>query len=343
MVVGVLVYVINFFNGKAKNQKIANAWFNSHKSMLENNFALVGDDGSKNVDDIETQVQKEAEHIFMLWCSGRVCCEGMLVELKLLKRQDLVSVISHMIKPAMDQVQVTVNMNPEDMDSFVFALALRKTAVKMSKELTDINTYCHERRSAEKHGVPVNYLVMSEIAEVTAAMLDPKMIAVLNKYENVVDSVHFSDQYTGPKPTDADAAQQTSRPDSKKVLIFNFNVVLKKNNRTASLEETMENLKPMMMLVFYFMDKIKRFRLTREGKNKADKNRSKVSEAYWKSIHAAKAEKAQEERERKRREIKERILEIEDPTKQRKLEDRENRRERKKAAPKMKQLKVKAM
>ena len=49
----------------------------------------------------------------------------------------------------------------------------------------------------------------------------------------------------------------------------------------------------MMMLVFYFMEKIKRFRLSREAKNKAEKNRSKVSEVFWKSIHAAKAEKAQ--------------------------------------------------
>ena len=49
----------------------------------------------------------------------------------------------------------------------------------------------------------------------------------------------------------------------------------------------------MMMLAFYFIEKIKRFHLSREGKNKAEKNRSKVSEAFWKSIHAAKAEKAQ--------------------------------------------------
>ena len=148
-----------------------------------------------------------------------------------------------------------------------------------------------------------------------------------------------------------------------------------------------------MLLVLYFIDKVKRFRLSREAKNKAEKNRSKVQDAFWKSIHAAKAEKAQEERERKRRELKERIREIEDPDRQRKyllsilydkssfgnhyflkelntvrscfnifyfpllfsiaiihflwtagkLEERELRRERKKAAPKMKQLKVKAM
>jgi hypothetical protein len=55
----------------------------------------------------------------------------------------------------------------------------------------------------------------------------------------------------------------------------------------------MESMKPLLLLVFYFMDKIKRFRLTREAKVKADKNRSKVKEAFWKSMHAAKAEKAQ--------------------------------------------------
>ena len=34
---------------------------------------------------------------------------------------------------------------------------------------------------------------------------------------------------------------------------------------------------------------------------------------------------------------------IDDPDKQRKMEERENRREKKKAQPKMKQLKIKAM
>lgn len=82
---------------------------------------------------METQLVKEAEHIFSLWCSGRVCCEGMLVELKLMKRQDLVSVIANMMKPTQDQVQVRVNMNPEDMDTFVFCLATKKGAAKLAK------------------------------------------------------------------------------------------------------------------------------------------------------------------------------------------------------------------
>ena len=28
---------------------------------------------------------KESENMYTLWCSGRVCCEGMLVQLKFLK------------------------------------------------------------------------------------------------------------------------------------------------------------------------------------------------------------------------------------------------------------------
>jgi len=346
MTLGLIVYFLNFFTGKAKNQKLANVWFSANKSLLESNFSLVGDDGAKNVEDIETQMQKESENLFTLWCSGRTCCEGMLVEIKLLKRQDIVSLIADAMKPGQnkDQIRIKVHMNPEDMDSYVFCLAQKKAAAKMAKELNDVMTFCPERKSTvlDKYGlnanVSSNFCVMSEIPEVTAAMLDSKMVAVLSKYPEALDSIHFSDQYTGVKPSEEQAPEEWPAP--KKVLIFTFNINVAKGQ---SVEECMESLKPMMMLVFYFMDKIKRFRLSREAKNKADKNRSKVSERFWKSIHAVKAVKAQEERERKRRELKEKIKDIEDPDKQRKLEEREQRRERKKAAPKMKQLKVKAM
>ena len=68
MIAGILVYFLNFFTGKSKNQRLANAWFSAHKALLDSNFALVGDDGSKDVDDIETHLQKDSENIFTLWC-----------------------------------------------------------------------------------------------------------------------------------------------------------------------------------------------------------------------------------------------------------------------------------
>jgi len=294
MAAGLVVYFINFLTGKTKNYRIAHAWFNAHKDLLEANFSLVGDDGAKNVDEIETQMVKEGEHLFSLWCSGRTGCEGMLVEIKLLKRQDMVAVISNMMKPAHDQVQVKVQMNSEDMDSFVFCLAHKKAANRLSKEMADLNTYCPEKRAADKYGVPSNFLLLSEIAEVSAAMMDPKMVAILNKYPQSVDSIHFSDQYTGLKPSDDQ--MPADLPSGKKMLIFTFNIGANKGASGQTLEDQIEDMKPLMLLVFYFVDKVRRYKLSREAKNKAEKNRSKVAEAFWKTLHASRAERAQEER-----------------------------------------------
>ena len=100
-------------------------------------------------------------------------------------------------------------MSKEDMDSFVFCFAQRKTAIRLSKEMNDIMTFCPEKRSAQdKYGLPTTspFYIMSEIPEVTSAMMsDSKLIAMLNKYPDGIDSIHFSDQYTGLKPPEDQA------------------------------------------------------------------------------------------------------------------------------------------
>ena len=161
----------------------------------------------------------------------------MLVELKLLKRQDLVNivlissnlyqsnkissiiaqvgVISNFMKPAHDQIQVRVDMSPEDMDSFIFCIASKKSSLRLSKEMADLATYCPERRPADKFDLPANYFIMSEVAEVASAMLDAKIVSMFRKFPDVIDTIHFSDQFTGPKPTDDQ--QPLELPQGKQV------------------------------------------------------------------------------------------------------------------------------
>lgn len=105
----------------------------------------------------------------------------------------------------------------------------------------------------------------------------------------------------------------------------------------------MEKMVPLLQLVFYSIEKVKRFRLSREGKLKAEKNRQKVEELFLKTTHAQRQEIAQMKREEKKRAEKERMLLEEDPEKLKKWEEKEYKKELKKKAPKMKQLKVKAM
>jgi hypothetical protein len=42
MLVGLLVYLVNYIIGKQANQSLATLWFDAHQEMLQEQFALVG-------------------------------------------------------------------------------------------------------------------------------------------------------------------------------------------------------------------------------------------------------------------------------------------------------------
>lgn len=279
------------------------------------------------------------------------------------------AVLGQIIRPSTDQVQVRVDMSREDMDSFVFCVGTKKSGLRLSKEMQDISLYCPERKTGDKFGVPNNMCLMSELGEVSSALLDTRVTALLHKYQDMVEFMHFSDQFSGPKQAEDSSlvklpevnfkillmSNLLSAPQSpptikifscsllclqvKRVLIFCFNIP----SKNQAMQENIDQMLPMMHLVFYFMDKVKRFRLSKEGKAKADKNRARVEEAFMKTTHAARAEAAAARREEKRRQEKERIMQEDDPEKQRKWEEKDMKRQMKKKAPKMKQLKVKAL
>lgn len=43
MLAGLGVYLLNFVAGRNKNSKLAQAWLNTHKELLEANFHIVGE------------------------------------------------------------------------------------------------------------------------------------------------------------------------------------------------------------------------------------------------------------------------------------------------------------
>ncbi|EPY86418.1 hypothetical protein CB1_000313022 [Camelus ferus] len=231
MVTGLLAYIMNYIIGKNKNSRLAQAWFNTHRELLESNFTLVGDDGTNKEATSTGKLNQENEHIYNLWCSGRVCCEGMLIQLRFLKRQDLLNVLARMMRPVSDQVQIKVTMNDEDMDTYVFAVGTRKALVRLQKEMQDLSEFCSDKpKSGAKYGLPDSLAILSEMGEVTDGMMDTK---------------------------------------------------------------------------------------------KADKNRARVEENFLKLTHVQRQEAAQSRREEKKRAEKERIMNEEDPEKQRRLETNE--------------------
>ncbi|XP_005994663.1 PAT complex subunit CCDC47 [Latimeria chalumnae] len=342
MVTGLLAYIMNYIIGKNKNNRLAQVWFNNHRELLESNFALVGDDGTNKEATSTRKLNQENEHIYNLWCSGRVCCEGMLIQLKFLKRQDLLNVLARMMRPASDQVQIKVTMSDEDMDTYVFAAGTKKALLRLQKEMQDLSEFCSDKpKSGAKYGLPDSLAILSEMGEVTEGMMDNKMVHFLTNHADKIESIHFSDQFSGPKLIQEEG-QPLKLPETKKTLLFTFNVPGFGNTSPKD----MEALLPLMNMVIYSIDKAKKFRLNREGKQKADKNRARVEENFLKLTHVQRQEAAQSRREEKKRAEKERIMNEEDPEKQRRLEEAALRREQKKMEKKqmkMKQIKVKAM
>ncbi|KAG9264179.1 coiled-coil domain-containing protein 47 [Astyanax mexicanus] len=342
MVTGLLAYIMNYIIGKNKNSRLAQAWFNSHRELLESNFALVGDDGTSKEATSTGKLNQENEHIYNLWCSGRVCCEGMLIQLKFLKRQDLLNVLARMMRPTCDQVQIKVTLNDEDMDTFVFAVGSRKAMGRLQKEMQDLCEFCGDKpKSGAKYGLPDSLAILSEMGEVTDGVMDSKMVHYIVNHADKIESIHFSDQFSGPKVMQEEG-QPLKLPETKKTLLFTFNVPGMGNTSPKD----MDSLLPLMNMVIYSIDKVKKLRLNREGKMKADRNRARVEENFLKQTHAQRQEAAQTRREEKKRAEKERIMNEEDPERQRRLEEAAQRREQKKMDKKqmkMKQIKVKAM
>lgn len=137
MIAGIFAYFGNYLLGRNQNSKLASLWLQTHRSILDENFSKIGDDTNKDRE-LADGLIKESDSIYTLWCSGRTCCEGMLIELKLIRRQDLVSFIADMMKKTQDKLHIKIELSPDVMDTFVFSVASKRTANKFAKEMYDV-------------------------------------------------------------------------------------------------------------------------------------------------------------------------------------------------------------
>lgn len=110
-------------------------------------------------------------------------------------------------------------------------------------------------KADEKYNLPTGFSVLSEIQEASSAVLDARVVAMLHKYSDIIESIHISDQFTGPQP--AEQAEASMKPaETKKMITVSFFI----NEKTGN----MEDFKPLVQLVIYLIDKLKRFKLSRE-------------------------------------------------------------------------------
>ncbi|CAF3809914.1 unnamed protein product [Rotaria sp. Silwood1] len=363
MMIALLGYLINFLIGRTKNSQLATTIYRSQRDLLQRNFSLVGDNGQTSdtqTDEPINTMHKESENLYILWCSGRTSIDSMLVELRFIKRQCLFNSLAALIKSINDTIVYTIDYSKDDMETFVFCLARKRCAAKLHRDMNDLSQFCAERKTADRKGLSTDYQILSELGEVSSAIIDTKVADFIYKFPDAIEYIHISDQYTGMKGQNGEqqssstsqtntgsAAQQqdalnTSERSIRRVLIIAFNL-LPHNGR--SLQVTCESLSSdYLRFVLYLIDRVSSFRLTsKESKTKAIKNRQRIDEQFLKSVNQQRQEQAQQRREEQRRAEKEKIMQSDDPELQRKWEEKEHKREMKRRQPKMKQMKIKAM
>ncbi|XP_056863086.1 uncharacterized protein At5g49945-like isoform X2 [Raphanus sativus] len=135
-----IAYLINYFLGKRANETLALSWaskFTLKDVIFEKNFSLLGVGEGED----SPLLLKEATNVFKFYASGRRYCHGLLATLELKSRHDLISMLFNCVVPCKDEISFEVYMNDEGMDHVVFALARKKAAKGMLKEMRDLQRF----------------------------------------------------------------------------------------------------------------------------------------------------------------------------------------------------------
>ncbi|XP_052192708.1 uncharacterized protein At5g49945 [Diospyros lotus] len=313
-----IMFVINFFTGRKQNENIALAWvskFATKGSIFEKNFSLLGVGDGKNED--SPLLLKEGQNVFKFYASGRRFCQGLLATLELQSRHDLISRLFNLVVPCKDEITIEVYMNDEAMDQVVFALAKKKAAKAMQKEVRDLQRFASlVLPPSNRKWVTDDLGVVSESKEVAGDLITEAVLdqvfgdKAFEKYGKGFISMHFSDQHMGTQ---------------KKMLIFKF--ALPGVNQMAEMTR-------LVALVPYYIDLIGRYKLSSQARSKTEAARQKAAQEAYKELQNARQEALQKKKAERRK-----VIEAEAKLSAeaiRRKEAKEKARQMKKAMPKVK-------
>ncbi|KAJ0263364.1 Uncharacterized protein HA466_0037380 [Hirschfeldia incana] len=312
-----IAYLINYFLGKRANETLALAWaskFALKDAILEKNFSLLGVGEGED----SPLLLKEAINVFKFYASGRSYCHGLLATLELKSRHDLISRLLNFVVPCKDEIEVEVYMNDEGMDHVVFALARKKAAKGMLKEMRDLQRFGGMVVApGGRKWVAEELAVVSESKEVAGDIITDVVLDQVfgdksfEKFGKYFISMHFSDQHPGKH---------------RKMLLFKFALPDAKH---------MDDMVRLIALIPYYIDLIGRYKLSSQARNKTDGARQKVAQEAYKELESVRQEALQRKKAEKKRLLEEAEAKLSGEA-LRKKEAKERARQMKKSMPKVK-------
>ncbi|KAG8364059.1 hypothetical protein BUALT_Bualt19G0086700 [Buddleja alternifolia] len=312
-----IMFAINYVAGKRENEKLALAWakqFANKDSIFDKNFSLLG---VGETEDSPLLLQEE-RNVYKFYASGRRYCSGLLATMELKSRHDLISKLYNMVVPCKDEITVEVYMNDDAMDNVVFALARKKLAKTMQKEVRDLQRFAGLVMPPNgKKWVADELQIVSESKEVAGDLITDVVLdqvfgdKAFEKFGKGFISMHFSDQHLG---------------SNRKMLVFKFALPDAKH---------MADMTRLVALVPYYIDVIGRYKLSTPARSKTEAARSKVAQEIYKELQNVRQEALQRKKAEQRKKLEEAEAKLSAEA-LRKREVKERARQMKKAMPKMK-------
>nr|GMC89749.1 uncharacterized protein At5g49945 [Ipomoea batatas] len=312
-----IVFVINYFTGKRENENIALAWatkFATKDTIFDKNFSLLG----VGETDDSPLLLKEGQNVFKFYASGRRYCQGLLATMELKSRHDLISRLYNMVVPCKDEITFEVYMNDDSMDQVVLAVARKKLAKSMQKELRDLQRFAGLMAPPTgRKWVTDEFTVVSESKEVAGDMITEVVLEqvfgekAFEKFGKGFISMHFSDQHVG---------------SHKKMLVFKF--ALPNANNMADMTR-------LVALIPYYIDLVGKYKLSPHARSKTDATRTKIAQDLYKELQNARQEAMQRKKAEQRKKLEEAEAKLSAEA-LRKKDAKDRARQLKKSMPKIK-------
>jgi len=303
----IFLYLVNYWIGKSKNDKIAKAWLKDVQDMFDANCTRVGMKNIPTQTLFAEKMIKETNNLYKLKATGRLNCAGVQASLALKKRHDLVTFIIESLFGSYDALTIDVLLEKE-MDDFVFACVKKKEEKKYRKNSPDLSAFTKGSQTLEDLN---SVAIISELEELIPRLMNSPVVGALNKLNDEFVKIHISDQNLLTK-------------DYKHSLQLEF-----------KLPSDTEKRQAIMKLAFFLVDRVATAEVSKAGKQVAEKHRVKIQEAAMKESIAQRQEAMQQKKIEKIQKEKEKLEKL-SPDEQRRHEEKQAKKDAKKRQPKMK-------
>lgn len=267
----VFVYLFVYVYGSRQNRRIAECWFSAVQKPLRLQFAQLGAYTTNEA----SPVHCDSAYTYKVYCSGRRNCDGVLMTLKLKRRQDLFACVLDMLGIVREQdlCEIEIPLDKANMEPIVFLLAQRREEKRLRKNVDELNQLA---RTISSSRVPAHLCVLSDNVELEKELLDARVLRTIADDDDLFVSMLFSDQ--------------CSQLGSLSQAVARFELRLPNVN-------DMQRIRQLTNMVFFFIDRVAELRLSVAARKKAQSARTQLANSQFRALHSQRQEMTRKRRE----------------------------------------------